>query len=236
MARICRAVHFGIGDHRVAARHHRIVPALQPPVRVVDAVIGGDEGDLGPPGRDQRAPGRCPGAGVHEHDILLADEIGDGVGIAKYRVRHFRSHRHRDQFAARFNELALQPPALADDERAKAFLDQRFCDVDGGALGAPGIERGHDLKDCGHTIWLAVGHALNLRHPCRGNERSRRMGLEKLLREDGKTIAYLRIHGKQAPNALANLRFSRPLRPQVPTAGSDRNAKEAPELCEQERR
>lgn len=40
---------------------------------------------------------------------------------------------------------------------AKALVEKGFR-----ALGAPGIERGYNLKDCRGAIWLAIWHALSL--------------------------------------------------------------------------
>ena len=139
---------FRIGDHRIAAHHHRIVEALERRARGVKAVIGGDERDP-PPGARPRARSR-PGP-ASAHGRALCSVYGSDRGCAAHSptaCRGFGIHGHRDPLAA--CRLAARPPCVRRADATSAAKPSRTSarsDFDRRALGAPCLERGHDLKD-----------------------------------------------------------------------------------------
>ncbi len=74
-----------IGDHRIAACHHGIVPAFERILRRVNAVIGGDEGNAHAPCRKKRAPGGRTGARMDERNLPLTDQFGEARDIGENR-------------------------------------------------------------------------------------------------------------------------------------------------------
>ena len=124
----------GIGDHRVAARHDRIVEHLPARLEMHLAVIGGNEMHLLAAGGGKRAPGRRAAACMDDGDVAGPDDAADLADILKHHHRVLGGCVHVEDRNARPQQLAFKPPAIGGDEGAPAARGDRTGHLDAGAF------------------------------------------------------------------------------------------------------
>ncbi len=88
---------------------------------------------------------------MHEIDATLLDEPREPPRIGKDGERVLARHGKRDDLAAGLSDGGCHPAAFGGNEGGRASAGERFGDLDGRLLAAPGIEARHDLQD-GH-LW-----------------------------------------------------------------------------------
>ncbi len=142
-----RAGVVGIGDHRLALGHHRVVPALEPALGLIDPVIGGHEWDPRRPRGPQGAEGRRAGTGVDQADGLAADQLGEAEGVGDDGRGVLGLDGQLDQFAAVLDQVVGHAPAARGDDRPPARAHHRGGDIEGGLLGAAGFQFRRDLQE-----------------------------------------------------------------------------------------
>jgi hypothetical protein len=103
----------GVGDHQVALGHHRIVPALEAGLGVVDPVIGGDERHLGGVAAHRALKAGARLRAWTRLTFSLADQVGQARGVAQHDQRVLRLHRHLAPGARRRLPAAHHAPAAA---------------------------------------------------------------------------------------------------------------------------
>ena len=138
---------FGIGDHRVAARHHRIIAQFERRSSGIGAMEGRHERHARDAARHQRDPGGRARAGVNDIDALVDDQPREAPRIEQHRYGIFGGGGKRRQQAADRLQFAGQPSAFGRHQSARAGRHQRGGDVDRRALGAAGVDARNDLQD-----------------------------------------------------------------------------------------
>ncbi len=137
----------GDGDHAHAARHHRIVPALDLVAVIIGSVERRDEG----PARALRgvigAPCRRAAARMHQRHVVLFDHLGQPADITADDEGILGAERQRDMRAPGALDLAHHRPAFGGDDGPPAAFGQRHGDVDRAALDAAGHQAGQHLQD-----------------------------------------------------------------------------------------
>ena len=136
-----------IGDHEIALRHDGIVGFLETGGSGIGAVISCDErhafGLCSGPG----APRWRAGAGVHEVDFFLADDLAELTFVELDGDRVAGLGIHAEEFAAKAGEFRLEAAALAREERASTCLDDGFGHLEDRALDTARRQLRRDLKD-----------------------------------------------------------------------------------------
>lgn len=111
----------GVGDDRIAARHHGIVANLPPGPFVHLAVIGGDEARLLRARGCQGAP--CRGAAARMYDMYrrIAYEPAEAADILGHDDRVLGLRIHQEHGDARRRQLVRQPSAAGRHIAAPPF-------------------------------------------------------------------------------------------------------------------
>ena len=140
------------GDHDLAFGHDRVVAALERQVLAVNAVIGGDEMRAGALAGEPGGPRRRARAGVHEGDVLGADQRLQSGGVAPDRDRVPGQQRQREVTPAGALHRMNHRAAGAGHQRHALGLGDRLGDFDGAAFHAAGDQGRQHLQHNGRSV------------------------------------------------------------------------------------
>ena len=133
-------------DDPLAARHHRIVPVLQRQIGVVGVMKRGHEAPLGGARRRPGAPRRSAAAGMHDVDLVAADDLDQRGGIAAHHQGVLRGERKLQMAHPEAGQLMLHRAPGRGDISGPAGSGERAGEVDGAAFRPAGDEARDDLQ------------------------------------------------------------------------------------------
>ena len=146
-----------VGNHRIAAHHHRIIEAFDRRLARIAAVIGRDKRNTENPRRRQRTPRRSPRTGMDQLDPFGAAQIAQTENIQRHGHRIFGFDRQQHRNTAFGLQFRHQPTALTGHQRARAYSGKPCRNVNGCAFSTTGIKLGNHLENRSATQRRGAG-------------------------------------------------------------------------------